>query len=310
MRLDAKTYPRTRNGMHIDIEVPTLVQWSALERGANFIVRRLVRQWAKLLKQPQRAEAACHRFLAENAGIFLQRAQNFPAMISKLRLGAEFVTDLVLVENCYSEGAKYHLLELESPLDPLFTKKGVASQPLLAAIHQVIGWKSWLEAHRGEARRLFPSLMHGYNGDAVFTYSVVIGRRVKDPELLKRRRELAANLGIGIRSFDSMADGITNRWFHDTMTPISGAKDKDLDDEDLSELDNPFRRALTDPDLRELVRGELDGGHFYHAVGMKYRSMGRHSRHLAAFRKWAREHGHLPAGPQASKRVAASSSRH
>ena len=301
MRYNGTIYPRTRKGAFIEIEVPPLVRWSALEEGANFIVQSLVRQWSRILKQPLRAEGACHNFLAENAVIFLQGGQNIPAVISKLRLGAEFVTDLVLVENCYSNGAKYHLIELESPHDSLFTKKGIASQELLSAIHQIIGWKTWLQEHTAEARRLFPSLMHGYNGDAVFSYTVVIGRRVKDPELLKRRRELATNLGINIRSFDSMADGITKRFFHDTMDPSCGDLDKDFDDADLSELTNPFRRALTDPQWRELVRGIWDVGHFYHAVGRKYRQMGRHSPHLATFRKWARKHGHLPAGPRAVK---------
>ena len=289
MRYGGKYYPRVKKGGFIDIDVPLDVRWTALEDEANFIVKRLMNDWQKALNQSRRAEAACHRFLAENAGIFLQRDQQFPVVISKLRLGAEFVTDLVLVENCYSDGAKYHLIELESPSDPLFTQKGVASQPLLAAIHQIISWKSWLQSHHGEARRLLPSFMHNYDCDAVFSYTIVIGRRTEDAGIIKRRRELASSLGINIRSFDSLADGVAGRHFSDTLTPISGDQDPALDDEDISELINPFRCALSDPEWRQLAYRAGDVGHFYSTVGAKYRAMGRHGRYLDVFRQWCKK---------------------
>lgn len=273
--------------------VPKAVRWSALEDSANGIIRDLLREWARLLKRPTRAEAACHRFLAENAGVFLRRLQDYPVAISKLRLGAEHITDLVLVQNCYSDGAKYHLYELESPQDPLFTKKGTASQALLAAIHQVISWKTWLRAHAGEARRLFPSLLHGTDVEAVFSFTIIIGRRDKDPELIRRRRELAASLGIAIRSFDSLADGIQTRPFDDYLNPISGDCHPSLTMTDRSELVNPFHRAFTDPEWRELIHRIWDVGHFYYAVGTRYRLLAQSSRHLAAFRRWARKHGEV-----------------
>lgn len=274
------------------------VRWSDLEREAFSVIQQLLDEWNLLIARTDgRAEAACHRFLARNAGIFLRPMQNFPAVISKLRLGAEFVTDLVIVENCYSNGAKYHLYELESPADSLFTKKGTASQALLTAIHQVIGWKSWVAAHRGEARRIFPTLMHGYDADAIFSYTIIIGRRLP-PDLLERRRELSTNLGIDIRSFDSLTSGIQHRDFNDTLDPMSGDCDDRLSPEERSELVNPFHRAFTDPEWRELVHRVWDVGHFYHAGGAKYLALARSSPHLAEFRRWASKFGDLSRAPR------------
>ena len=115
---------------------------------------------------------------------------------AKVRLGAELVTDFVIVRDVGTYGLSYLLIEIEPSWVAPFTKDGIASRPLNRAIHQILSWQQWLDEHRSEARKLFPSGLHYAVIKPLFEYCIVIGDRENSPPWLDRRNRLAQSLGI------------------------------------------------------------------------------------------------------------------
>src|SRR6266853_5131417 len=135
-------------------------EWSGLCGRHHDFLAPVINRWKRLLRSDKTREQTLHCFLAKHAQLFLRNGSGFATVISKLRLGAEFVADFVSVYDNWSEGIRYSLIEIELPQTAPFTKDGVASARLSRAIQQVLSWKSWLAEHTTEARRLFPSLFH------------------------------------------------------------------------------------------------------------------------------------------------------
>ena len=65
------------------------------------------------------------------------------ASLAKFRLGNEFTTDFVLVTG-HSMRYECVLIELESPIDRLFSKSGIPARKLVSAIKQVGDWNAWI----------------------------------------------------------------------------------------------------------------------------------------------------------------------
>ncbi len=225
------------------------------------------RVWKRLLARQNTSEATLHAFLAKHAQLAFWNEFSFATAISKLRLGADLVTDFVAVYDNHSLGIRYKLIEIEKPQTSPFTKEGIPSAGMSRAIQQVLSWRSWLEEHASEARRLFPSFFFKHDLKAVFEYEIVIGNRRNSEVWLDRRQMLAESLGISIRSFD----WITHRFsqtigFHEFSAV--GDEKHVCSYETLNRLACPFVSALRDPDWREMVHGgRSSGAHFMRWYG-------------------------------------------
>lgn len=235
-------------------------------------------RWTSLLRKEKLHERYYHDFIARHAHSFFPMLGESIQVISKIRLGAELVTDLVLVRDEASMGLSYFLIEIEPPWAAPFTKDGVASARLTRAIHQILDWKRWLEEHRSEARKLFPSFLHYADPKTLFEFCVVIGTRQNSRPWLEKRNHLAETLGISIRSFDWLTGCLSARSQYCSFVDVyigGGAEEDKLNPEIKNALANPFVRAMTDPEWREFISGRFSDGHM----------VGHHAERLLKFRR-------------------------
>lgn len=248
-------------------------------------------KWNALLKKERLHERYFHDFIARHAHMFFPMLGNTLQVVSKIRLGAELVTDLVIVRDEASLGLSYLLIEIEPPWTAPFTKDGVASARLTRAVHQVLDWKRWLEEHRSEARKLFPSFLYPTDEQPLFRYCIVIGTRMNSRPWLRKRNDLAETLGITIRSFDWLTERLLNRiqcrFFADEYHG-GGAEEDELSRAMKNALANPFVRAMSDPEWREFISGDFSYNHM----------VGHHAERLLKFRRtnshearFCRQHG-------------------
>jgi hypothetical protein len=224
-------------------------------------------KWNELLRSDKLQERYYHDFIARNAHVFFPMKWSSIQVLSKIRLGAELVTDFVIVRDEGSYGLAYQLIEIERPWDIPFTKDGIASARLTRAIHQILDWKRWIEEHRIEARKLFPSFLHLVECKPLFQYCIIIGTRKNSHSWLDKRNQLSETLGISIRSFDWLTEHLQHRseshFFHDEYTG-GGAEEDQLEPIIRNALANPFVRAMSDPEWREFISGRFN---FSHMVG-------------------------------------------
>jgi hypothetical protein len=129
-------------------------------------------------------------------------------VIPQARLGAEHVPDFVLGEGD-SDGTHWTLVELESPLARLFTRKGPPARQLSQAMFQIRSWRAWLDANRDYATR--PPSEKGLGLKGISSASVraiiVVGRRRALTEMdLERRRALHGEVPIVVHTYDWLLD--------------------------------------------------------------------------------------------------------
>jgi len=241
-------------------------------------MKSIRKQWKTLLKKEGLHERYYHDFIARHAHTFFPMLGNVLQVISKVRLGAELVTDIVIVRDESSLGLSYQLIEIETPWVRPFTKDGIASARLTRAIHQILDWKRWLEQHKSEARRLFPSLLHLTDERPLFRYCIVIGARQNSRSWLHKRNHLSETLGINIRSFDWLTDCLMSRSAAHSFADEyhgGGAEEDSLPRRTKNALANPFVRAMSDPEWRKFIVGQFGYSHM----------VGHHADRLLAFRR-------------------------
>ncbi|MEV0855114.1 Shedu anti-phage system protein SduA domain-containing protein [Nocardia fluminea] len=124
-------------------------------------------------------------------------------VIPQKRLSGEYIPDFVIGERS-SIGFEWHMIELESPAAPIFTKSYGQSQQLRKGIDQVRDWRRWISNNQDKARR--PRAEHGegltdINGNV--PAFVFIGRDTdRTDEASQRLRQLMDELRVQIRSYD------------------------------------------------------------------------------------------------------------
>ena len=130
----------------------------------------------------------------------------------KPRFGAEHVPDFVIGEKS-SVGYEWKLVELESPLMPLFTKAGNPSRYLTHAIRQIDDWKVWLRTNQNYASRPKDQQGLGFTDiDLNVPGLILMGRRnAIDPATNDRRRQMMTKMNIEIHSYDFLLDAALDR---------------------------------------------------------------------------------------------------
>lgn len=260
-----------------------ITEWSKLRSTGRPILEKLAFDYESLIQKPSVTESAVHRFIATHAHLMLRDHFNFCTAISKLRFGADYISDFVVIRDNWSAGICYHFIEIERPDSAPFTKEGIASSRLSRAIQQVLSWKSWLDDHGHEARRLFPSSERNPEGRPGFTYEIVIGTRMNSEQWLERRNTLASTLGVSIRSFDSLKDRILRQTGFRDLSSVGD--ERALSDADRNRLASPFLGAMSDPEWRDLLRKRPLSKHFMHSAGKNLVQTLQESKDANAFRR-------------------------
>ena len=249
--------PKDQSGENSDETHPGF-DWSLLRGEFSEWRLRVARDWEDLLRS-DRPEEVYHQDLASNAGFFFG-IRDCALTISKLRLGGDLTTDLVLVRDRHSLGLSYELVELEVPHKAAYTKANNPSARLTRAIQQVQDWREWLSQRPEEAKRLFP----GQGGN--LSYSIFIGRRDTAGPHQRKLIRFGEQLGIQIRSFHRLSDLLAENDFRPLIT-LNSSEERALPLAIRNRLADPFRCALTDKSWRSIVddthaRREIGSHHF------------------------------------------------
>lgn len=236
-----------------------IYDWSLLNVGKEkrFVIDGVASEFERMMNNSDNKEKDFQRFLEENAGLFFSNSTR-PAhiVISKPQLGNGYIPDFLYIVDNASYGLEFHFIELESPSDPVFTKKGIPSNELNIAIDQIIKWEIWLEENKDEFKILYPLFTERFEDLNDIFFSIIIGRRINNYSLSKKRMHIAKSNNIVIRSFDYLLDLLKNNTFSMfTSVPF-------LDDGEMNVLANPFFKAVTYSSWKNIV-SELRAVHFY-----------------------------------------------
>ncbi len=241
---------------------PPQFEWSKLNDEARAIVNKIIKDWLELLSQ-RHPEEIYHNYLQENAGFFLSYGWEVNILISKLRFGADFITDFIIGRDQHSNGLWYELIEIETPYDAPFTQKGNPSARLVGAIQQIQNWRRWIIDNRREINKLLPT--YGVRTSRMnpnFNFKIIIGTRENSEKYLDRRNDLAKQLGIQIRSFDYLTSNIQTKYFPDSAS-FRSTEEGYLTSAERNMLANPFCMAYSNKIWRNIISEPRYIHHFF-----------------------------------------------
>jgi Domain of unknown function (DUF4263) len=107
-------------------------------------------------------------------------------LYQKVRLGSEHEMDFVYMDTS-SNGAEWHIIEIEPGSARLFNRRGRPTAELTQAIGQVRDWQRWIEINRAYADRLMPGIDHPMG-------HIFIGRRAEIDSPAGRERLRSMNI--------------------------------------------------------------------------------------------------------------------
>jgi hypothetical protein len=129
-------------------------------------------------------------------------------VVPKQRLGSEHVTDFALRR----ADARWTLVEIEKPRDPLFTSRNDFTSQFTHAFGQIIDFQRWVESHGQYARSLMP-------GIASPAGLLVMSRRssLNDENTAKLNRFIENSRRIDVVTFDDVLESsvsLYNNLYH------------------------------------------------------------------------------------------------
>jgi hypothetical protein len=214
--------------------------------------QRIINDWEELLNNDKLKERDYHAFLALSPGLFLTGRRSH-LVISKLKLGSDYETDFVVVNEGYSNGTMYNLIEIESPHTKLFDLSGKPTAKLNAALQQIRDWRRFLIDNRIFMKKAFPTVTTRVIKNSKLTFTIVIGRRTDNLEHLEKREQIAEQENVNIISYDRLTDYAKR--LHCSIYP--NVNSCELDHMSFSmqnELANPFFKCLSDSIWKSINR--------------------------------------------------------
>jgi len=162
-----------------------------------------IKQFRRLLDR-NASEQTIHRFLATHMhfwnGLLRLFGEGGP-LYSKVRLGAEFEIDFAFVDTG-SNGAEWHLVEIEPPSLRLFNARGDPSQELTHSLGQIRAYQRWIDRNHAYADSLMPGIDHPMG-------HIFIGRRAELANERVREKLHALNIQnrahVEVRTLDRFA---------------------------------------------------------------------------------------------------------
>lgn len=186
-----------------------------------------IKRFVRLLDR-NASEQAIHRFLATHIhfwnGLLRLVGEGGP-LYSKIRLGADYEVDFVFVDTG-SNGAEWHLVEIEPPHFRLFNARGDPSRELTHSLAQVRAYQRWIERNRAFADSFMPGVDHPMG-------HVFLGRRAELGD--EKARERLRTLNIQNRAhveihtldrFARMAESAVG--INEVLVPPVALTDRDL----------------------------------------------------------------------------------
>lgn len=164
--------------------------------------------YLSLIDRRDVTEEDIHRFLVTHPAFLPLWWPYDNTVFTKLPLGSQYVVDFAFARED-SGGVTWHLIEIEHPQFPLFTKAGNPSAKLTHALRQVLNWKSWFQENGPYVARHFPfSGEVSRHGLIQPHLHVVIGRRrgIRNEEQ-KLMRQL--NFAADVMTFDRLAEQVS-----------------------------------------------------------------------------------------------------
>jgi Domain of unknown function (DUF4263) len=132
-------------------------------------------------------------------------------VISKPRLGAQFVPDFLLAEMS-SAGIQWVFVEIEPAKSQLATQSGQFAERTRMAIQQVKDWKRWLRNNRDYAIRSIPNGGLGLEELEIEPKGIVIvGRRKATTGRFNELRAESRSEGITIMTYDRVLEWARDR---------------------------------------------------------------------------------------------------
>lgn len=219
----------------------------------SVIYSEILDKWKALLDNKLLKEKDYHHFLAQHPAIFLTIYDCY-LVISKLKLGADYETDFVLLKDGYSDGNIYEIIEIETPHTKLFDKKGKPSASLNSSLQQIRDWRRWLAGNKSEFKKVFPTTNTRVIKDSRLKFRIIIGRRDNDQEALEKRRQIEEQEDVEILSFDRLTDIARQRKVFWDVAQIPATEFEMLDYLKKNKLANPFFRCTSDSEWRSIQR--------------------------------------------------------
>jgi len=228
-----------------------IYDWGALNNEGKKFIRKVLEEWNKFLTNKRLKEEDYHEFLSNYAGFFLTESDKSYQVISKLKLGADYETDFVVICEGFSKGIFYELIEIESPHSKPFNKNGQPSHKLIHSVQQIMNWRSWIQDNRHEFSRVLPYAR--LVRDSNVKFKIIIGTRENSRDFIEERNQYTHEMKIEIRSFDSLTDNLEGKTFHESPW-IFSAEARQLPLQIRNKLANPFYKATKDADWRKICR--------------------------------------------------------
>lgn len=163
-----------------------LYNWDVLHTSQFDIVPTVLKKWKKLLDE-NLPERAYQSFLAEHAGFFLTDNYAGYAVISKLKLGAEFESDFVIIRDGFSNGTIYEFVEIEKPSSKLFTSSGIPATDFNTALQQIRDWRNFLKKNKTYFSKFLPTTSTRVIHDSNIKFKIIIGRRENQRNDIEKR---------------------------------------------------------------------------------------------------------------------------
>jgi hypothetical protein len=142
----------------------------------------------EMLLDSKASERTIHRFLASHIYFWngMLRLLGGCPLYSKVKLGAQYEVDFVFCDTS-SNGAEWHLVEIEPPKYRLFNSKGDPSHHLTHALAQIRSYQRWIERNHEFAESLMPGIDRPMG-------HVFVGRRSEVATAEARERLRALNI--------------------------------------------------------------------------------------------------------------------
>lgn len=230
-----------------------LIPWEMLRRDAKDIHIGVIERWKKMLDDTSLKEPDYLKFIRQHAGLILCDNSRRFLSVAELELSTEFRPDFIIGEDAGSYGFVYHLFEMESPHDLVYTKGKNPSSNLTAALQQVSNWKRWITGNSEAAKQILPSKYFQSVGKAALTFNIIIGRREEDESWTHLRNTLADDIDVSIRSYDYLTSLLSERSFSCIPIISSAEMDTFVSVETKNDLANPFAEAYSSAAWRAII---------------------------------------------------------
>ncbi len=227
------------------------IDWSKLAKSKLY--KKIINNWEALLENKNLKEKDYQNFLSYNPAIFLTIYDSY-LVVSKLKLGSDYETDFVIVEEGYSDGTNYELIEIETPHTKLFDISGKPTSKFNTALQQIRDWKRFLINNKPEFNKIFPTCSTRVIRDSKLKFKIIIGRRELNQENLEKRKQIQQSEGIEIISFDRLTEIAKSRRHFPEEVLIHSSEMDNMDSYLKNQLANPFYKCTNDSTWRKMCK--------------------------------------------------------